>query len=381
MKPTRKDRREDFLMILVKPLVKIWMFFDMKTKYHWGNFDRKRKDPYIMLGNHTFMFDIVHIPLKIKKVPFMVASQTLFTKPGLKFLLEKIAHAIPKSKGSADIRTAREMIGAVKRGYPIMIMPEGNTTFRGDTTYIEESTMKLIKKLGIDVVLVLSKGGYLSKPRWATGKRKKRRVDIYYKVAITKEEIKSLSVEEINEIVNRELYNNDYEYQREAMIPHPGKHLAEGLENCLYSCPNCEAINSLETNGNTIKCVECNTEGYIDKYGFIHGFKYDNTVDWDNWQKGFNHKLRQHRLESDADLFFVDEENLTRELIGRVNLVMEENLLRITGEFEEDIPLDEMFNPVLTLRKNWQFTYKGKLYFFRVDKYVSSFLRAAQNKY
>ena len=66
-----------------------------------------------------------------------------------KFLLEKIAHAIPKFKGTSDIRTARGLIGAVKRGYPICIFPEGNTTFNGETTYIEESTMKLIKKLKI----------------------------------------------------------------------------------------------------------------------------------------------------------------------------------------------------------------------------------------
>ena len=122
----------------------------------------------------------------------------MFVKQPTKFLLSKIAHAIPKTKSASDIRTARELIGAVKRGYPICIFPEGNTTFNGETTYVEESTMKLIKKLNIDVVTVKVEGGYLSKPRWATSKRKNRRAKFTFKITIPKEQLPELSVEDIN---------------------------------------------------------------------------------------------------------------------------------------------------------------------------------------
>ena len=174
MKATRKDKRQDFICKSIIPFVRIWMFFDMKTKYvYHKTFDRKRTEPYVLLANHTFMFDVIHVLINLKKVPFIVANHNLFTKQPLKFALEQIAHTIPKFKGTSDIRTARGLIGAVKKGYPICIFPEGNTTFNGETTYIEESTMKLIKKLKIDVVGVKVQGGYLSKPRWALEKKKK----------------------------------------------------------------------------------------------------------------------------------------------------------------------------------------------------------------
>ena len=121
-----------------------------------------------------------------------------------------IAHVIAKSKGTSDTGTVRELIGAVKRGYPILIFPEGDTTFYGETNYIEESTMKLIKKLEIDVITVNVKGGYLSKPRWATGKRKNRRAEFTYELTIPKDKIKDLTVDDINGIVKKALYNNDY---------------------------------------------------------------------------------------------------------------------------------------------------------------------------
>jgi len=190
MEPTKQDRREDFLMTLVKPFVRVWMFFDTRHTYIYENgFSPKRTEPYVLLGNHTFMFDVIHVPLPLKKVPFIVASHNLFVKQPTKFLLSKIAHAIPKTKSASDIRTARELIGAVKRGYPICIFPEGNTTFNGETTYIEDSTMKLIKKLEIDLVTVKVEGGYLSKPRWATSKRKNRRAKFTFKIAIPKESV------------------------------------------------------------------------------------------------------------------------------------------------------------------------------------------------
>ena len=286
MRRTKKDIFKDIILHLIRPLAYIWMFFDMKAKINIGegvNF--KTKKPYIMLANHTYLFDVVQVPMRWKVASFVVASQTLFTQQPTKFLFNNIGHIIPKSKGSSDLRTARGLIKAVKTGYPILIFPEGNTTFYGSTKYIEESTMKLIKKLKVDVITCNVKGGYLSKPRWATGKRKNRRAEFNYEVTITKEDLKNMSIPEISDSIHKALFNNDWDYQRKVMIKHPGKELAEGLENVIYICPECEAINSIETSGNDFKCSQCDTKGYVDEYGFLHGFKFDNLLDWDEFQK------------------------------------------------------------------------------------------------
>lgn len=360
----------------------VWMLFNCKVKYklHDG-FKFSRKEPYVMLSNHVFMFDVIHTALFLWKVPHIVASQTLFNKKGLGFLLKHIAHAIPKSKGSSDIRTAREIIGAAKRGYPILIFPEGDTTFYGETGYIEESTFKLVKKLGLDVVTNNIKGGYLSYPRWALFKRRNRRAEFNYHVTITKEELKDMSLDEVKAVIKKALYNNDYEYQREHMIKHPGKNKAIGFENVVYICPECESIDTIKTSGDKIYCEHCHTEGLMNDYGFIEGFKFDNLIEWDQFQRQFNDKLRQTEVSTDADLYYADYTQKDNQLVGRVNIRYHEGRLHFTGALEEVILINEIRNPIITLRRNLSFSYKERDFFIRLDSKAAYFLRITQEKY
>lgn len=382
MKKTRRDHQQDLLMNMIRPLVRVWMRIDAKRKVqlHDG-LSFKRKEPFIMLANHTFLFDVIHVPLRFRNVPFIVASQTLFKKQPTKFLVTQVAHVIPKSKGSSDTTTVRELITAVKKGYPILIFPEGDTTFYGRTNYIEESTMKLIKKLGIDVVTCHVKGGYLSKPRWATGKRKRRQIELDYHLTIPKEQIKDLSVEEINQIIVKTLDHNDYEYQRKVMIPHPGKTLAEGIENVVYVCPHCEAINSIESKGNQIRCNVCGHEGFMDKYGFIQNFKFDNLIDWNTYQKQFSNKLRASRIESSGLLNYMSLIDDHLDPVGQVNIVYENKKFTFSGALEATIPVDEIENATMTLRRDFGFFWNQRHYLIKLDRFGASLLRIVQDKY
>ncbi len=99
-----------------------------------------------MLTNHTFMFDVIHVSLRFKKSPFIIGSQTLFTEYPIKFFVTHVAHVISKAKGRSDLITIKYIYEVILKGYPILIFPEGDTTFYEETDYIEEATMKLIKK-------------------------------------------------------------------------------------------------------------------------------------------------------------------------------------------------------------------------------------------
>jgi DNA-directed RNA polymerase subunit RPC12/RpoP len=382
MKRRNIDKRQDFLMNLARPFVRIWMNKDTKRIVHLGEgVNLKRKEPYILLSNHTFLFDVIHVPLLCKKVPFIVASHVLFKKKSTRFLVTQIAHVIAKSKGTSDTGTVRELIGAVKRGYPILIFPEGDTTFYGETNYIEESTMKLIKKLEIDVITCNVKGGYLSKPRWATGKRKNRRAEFTYELTIPKDTIKDLTVDDINGIVKNALYNNDYTYQRTHMIPHPGKTLAEGMENVVYACPFCESIATIKTEGNKVQCTSCGHEGFVDSYGFIQDFKYDNLIDWDKFQKNYQDKLKRSTINTTGQLFFLNAEDAHMDEIGLVNFEYRNQAFHISGAHEEIIPIQEISNAIITLRRDFGFLYQNKSYLVKLNQYSAAFLRIAQNKY
>ncbi len=382
MKKRRIDKQQDVLLSLLRPLVRLWMRHDSKRKVFLGEgIDLKRKEPYVMLANHTFTFDVIHVPLPFKRVPFIVANQTLFKKKATKFLVSQVAHVISKQKGQSDTSTVRDLIGAVKRGYPILIFPEGDSTFFGETGHIEESTMKLIKKLELDVITCNVKGGYLSKPRWATGKRKNRYAEFHYELSLSKENVKELSVEEISEIVKEKLYHNAYDFQKEFHISHPGKNLSEGLEDVLYVCPVCHQLHHIRTEKNTITCQFCQTKGYVDEYGFIQGFPYDNLIEWNKFQRQFKDELRKSEIQSEAIMYFVNDENLSLEKIGKVCLSYKDDHFSVEGSYHQQIPVVNIATPTLTLRCDFSFFYDGRNYLFKLDHYALAFLRIAQDKY
>jgi len=375
-----KRRKSDIILKMLKPFASIWMFMDTTTK-KTTEVDYKRKEPFVLLGNHVYMFDVVSLAFPWKITPTIVASEFLLSLKGLKFLLNNVARVIPKSKGAADIRTAKGLIRNVKQGYPVMIMPEGDSTYFGETGYIEEATAKLVKKLNVDVVVGLFRGGSLAKPRWATGKRRKRYVELHYKIAIHKEDIPNMTEDEIYAVLKKELYNNDYEWQREVMHPYGGKNLAEGLDTILYKCPDCGALNSIETSKNRLNCTACGINGYIDKFGFIQGFKYDNLVEWDHFQKEYADELRSSKFSSTAEIIVVDTASNERTKPQSVSVAYHDGSIFVKGKVVEEFKLSEITNPVLTMRRNLSFEHEGKTYMIYLDRLAMSFLRACQSKY
>ena len=381
-KSTFKEWIHAISLNLVRPLAWIWMKFDTKTKKRaHGDFRFSRREPYVLVANHTFLFDVVHVPMPLWKIPYIVASENLYTAQPTKFLLTNVARTIAKSKGSSDVRTVKGLMGAVKRGYPILIFPEGDTTFYGETNYIEEATFKLIKKLKVDVVTCKVQGGYLSKPRWALEKRKNRRAFLDYKIAIKKDDLKKMSVKEISKTIQKELYNNDYEFQREHRIKHPSKALAKGIEDVLYICPKCHAVNSFESQGHRFWCKECQQEGHVDDYGFLHGFAYDNLVDWNHFQKDQRDLLLKEHIDSSGQMFEVSFESGERLPLGHVDLMFEDGLMKIKGSFNKEILFEEIQNPTLTIRRDLTFRFDKKTYLIKLDKSQMSVLRILRDKY
>ena len=382
MKKSRIDRQQDFLLNFLRPLVYLWMRMDAKRKVTVGpGVDFRRKEPFVMLANHTFLFDVIHVPLRWRVVPFIIASQTLFTKQPAKFFVTQVAHVIPKSKGRSDMQTIKKTFEVVKKGYPILIFPEGDTTFFGETGYIEPSTMKLIKKLGLDIITCNVKGGYYSKPRWATGKRKNRQIELDYQLAIPKAELAELSLDEINERINKNLYHNAYFYQLEKRIPHPGKQLAEGLEDVLYVCPECESILSMRSKGNHLSCEHCHTEGNVNSLGFIEGFKFDNLIAWNQYQRQFRAKLLDSKLQSKALMSILRVEDEKQMILGDVDVLYQNQELSFQGAFQAVIPIEEITNATITLRRDLGFVYQEKKYLLKMERYAQAFLRILQEKY
>jgi len=105
------------------------------------------------------------------------------------------------------------------------------------------------------------------------------------------EELKKLSVEDINNIINRDMYVNTFDDQKKDPTPYTGKHLAENLETTLYVCPKCHAMGKLHSKDDILSC-EC---GYSVRFLESGLFEtacddkiiIDNIATWDHWQRDF----------------------------------------------------------------------------------------------
>ena len=240
-----------------------------KTK---AKFDRKDihkiKGPYMLLSNHGSFFDVYFLSRLAYKHRFsFILNKYYFRNKVLRYLLNRFG-AIPKKLFSPDSDTIKRIIRSIKLGYPILMCPEGRLSVDGTNYQIRSETGKLLKSLKIPVVIATINGAYPANPKW---RKKRMKGTIYTKVEkiITKEEIEQLSVKEINELVNKYISYNDFEYAKEYNLQYKGKNKANNLESILYYCPKCNEEFTTYSYNDTIECKNCGFKATInDNYSF-----------------------------------------------------------------------------------------------------------------
>jgi len=83
--------------------LKIIFYPKYRFKFTYENFDRKRKDPYFLIGNHPSLHDPLFVEIQLINYPYPVAGNLLYTNPMYNFLLTRITKTIAKRKGQSDV--------------------------------------------------------------------------------------------------------------------------------------------------------------------------------------------------------------------------------------------------------------------------------------
>lgn len=241
---------------------------------------------FIIIANHSDILDPGYQMISLNRYVRFVAADWLITYSAInKLLLDKMYGVIVKHRDLPPHVLTDEILENLKAGIPVGLQAEGLVTTNGETGFISPNTGKLVKDSGVALITYKITGGYLRKPRWA---ETKRTGDVFGKVVheYSPEELQNYSVEEINEIIRRDIYVNAFEQQR--MHPHvyKGERLAEFCERTIYVCPKCNGVSTLHSHDDEFAC-EC---GYKVTYGedcFFHGddVVFDNVLDWDKWQR------------------------------------------------------------------------------------------------
>ena len=256
---------------------------------------------YIVLSNHVTDYDMVFVSASFPRMMYYIGSEHIARRKTLYKFLQFALEPIMRSKGTVAGAAVIEALKKIKAGASVCIFAEGIRTWDGVTCPILPSTGKLIKSARCGLVTYKITGGYFVSPGWSDhGIRKGplygAPVNVY-----TKEQIAAMSVDEINEIINRDLYENAYEKQLENPQKYTGKTLAEGLENLFYVCPVCHKLDTLSTAGNLLKCNSCHTEFTYNEYGLFENAPFKTVREYAVWQNDMTAKFANENIEFKAD--------------------------------------------------------------------------------
>lgn len=247
-----------------------------------------KDEPCLVLMNHSSFIDLEIVSTVMFPRRFSIVT-TSDAFVGLNWILRLIG-CIPTKKFIADTNLIRDMIYAVKELKSSVVMyPEASYSFDGTATPLPDSIGRLIKMLGVSVVMIRTYGAFARDPLY-NGLRK-RKVDVSADMIylLSAKDTAEKTAEEINEIVNDQFSFDNFKWQQEHNIGIKEDFRAEGLNRVLYKCPNCLTEGEMVGEGSKIRCNHCGKQYELTEYGYMKAengeTEYNHVPDWYRWQR------------------------------------------------------------------------------------------------
>ena len=228
------------------------------------------------------------VPTLLFPRPFnIVATRDTFIG---KELLIRLIGCIPTTKFVADTTLVRDIIHSIRKLKSSVVMfPEAGYSLDGRSTVLPDSLGKMIKMLGAPVVIIHTDGAFARDPLYNNLQLRKVDVSATEKYLLSPEEIKSMTAEEINALLNKEFAFDNFRWQRENHIKIAENFRADCLHRVLYKCPHCNAEGKMLGKGTELVCEACGKDYYLDEYGALKltngDGKFDHVPDWFDWQR------------------------------------------------------------------------------------------------
>ncbi len=278
-------RQPIYIMWLIWFLSKI-LLIGKKYKVEKINMDGL-KPPYILLSNHHYFIDFelcaqLTYPHRVNNI---VSIDGYYRRP---WLMEWIG-AICTRKFTNDLHLLRSIKKVLSRGDILCMYPEARYSPCGTLAFLPDSVGMLARICKVPVVCVVHHGNHLHSPFWNF--RKKRKVPHYTTMTqvLTAEDLKTMSVDEINEAIKKALYYDEYKYQKDNGILIKEPYRAEGLHKVLYQCPHCMTESKMSSKGTEIFCEECKKRWNLNEDGTLSAIdgetEFSHIPDWFEWER------------------------------------------------------------------------------------------------
>lgn len=352
------------LVILVCPFIKfIYQYKHDKLKI-------KKKDKFIVLANHFTTLDPVFVGVTFNKPLYYVANDDMLNRGILSKLLLFCFGIIGKSKGKSDISTVKTMLQVLKEDNSICIFPEGNRTFSGELCYINKTITKFIKKANTPVIIYNLNGGYGVEPRWALKKRKGK-FEGKIKKIISQEEINSLTLDELHQVLIDNLTTNSAPSTNEYI----SKVRAEKIERVLYICPECNKKQTISSLGNKFTCSSCHASWeYTPNLTITKDnklYKYPTVSSWYNYQlddiRHINYHIDQILFKDQGLLLYESCNHSVKKVIKKGEVILFNDKLQF-----EDITfkLESLEGVAVSSKQHIMFRFNNSTYTIENNKKV-----------
>ncbi len=276
------NKKHAFIYWLLRPLVAVFLW--IKFGYTYKKAKNLPKEPYIVLSNHVTDFDPLFVGVSFRQMYFVGSEHISRWKHAFKFIKFGF-DPILRYKGTSAASAILEVLRRVRKGGRVCMFAEGARSWDGMPSPIAPTTGQLIKSARCALVTYKIVGGYFVSPLWSQGGTRRGYIHGEPVAVYTKDELASLSVDEINEIIRRDLYEDAYARQLDAPKKYKGKKPAYRMESMLFTCPFCSAHESMYSERDTVSCKACGGSFRYTEYGMLEGLDYKTVRELSDWQK------------------------------------------------------------------------------------------------
>ena len=322
-----------------------------KTKFHYTTerMELVGDEPCLILMNHCSFTDMkLAYGIFYPKPLGIITSVDAMT--GILGKLMRILGCTPTHKYVSDLTLIKDMEYMLKTNKTSVLMyPEAGYSFDGRTTTLPRKLGILMKKLGVPVVTVITPGAFHRDPLYNMLQIRDVKVSAHVKCLATAEELKELSVAELDARLDEAFSFDNFAWQRDNRISIDVPFRADGLHRILYKCPHCGAENRMEGKGIHLTCHACGRQWEMDEFGQLHALEgeteYPHIPDWYAWERECVRKeLEDGTYLLDTDVQIGIQVNLDGIcMIGTGHLTHDLNGFHLTGA---DGQLDYTQSPV-----------------------------------
>ena len=334
----KKPLKPSIILAFVIRVLSFFTLLGVGFKYEKIGMEKlSKKEPALILMNHSSFID-----LKIAStLLFPRRYNIVMTSDGFvgKNILMRLIGCIPTQKFVGDSVLVRDILHCVKKNKTSILMyPEASYSFDGTATTLPESLGKLVKKLGIPVVMIKTFGAFAYDPLYNGLQIRKTKISATQEYLLSSDDIKEKSFEEINEIINREFSFDNFKWQQENGVKITENFRADFLNRVLYKCPHCNSEGKTEGKGTTLTCKNCGKVYELTEDGFMKALdgetEFSHIPDWYNWER---EKVREeiisgeYNLDVAADIYMMIDSKCVYN-IGEGRLTHNKDGFHLVGE-------------------------------------------------